>query len=246
MNFSLILNTRKRVPLLKSLLESIQRKTHDLSKVEVLIRFDDDDKDTEVFKMVNQARNGNLDEKFPFKFYIGPRNRNLHKNINFLAKESKGRFIFVLNDDTEILTNNWDSRALENINSFKVDNNIKDDIIYGFTHDTSVDKATGKNYASFPIISKQAVNVLGFFMHEEFVGLGADAAIFRVYKCIERVVDTKIALDHIYHNSFQKIMNPDLVAMEMRQYTIQHPVDPDKFDISTNTNKLKSFISSYV
>ena len=30
---------------------------------------------------------------------------------------------------------------------------------------------------------------MGFFMHEEFVGLGGDSAIYRVYEQINRVVD---------------------------------------------------------
>jgi glycosyltransferase involved in cell wall biosynthesis len=241
MNFSIILNTRKRVPLLKSLLESIERKTENPKNVEVLIRYDSDDDTTHDFLTSYIGKNTHMD----FAITRGPRVRNLHTNLNSLANASRGRFVFVLNDDTEILTNHWDRTALENLNNFKAEKGIKDDILYGFTHDTSVDKAAGKGYASFPIISKQAVNTLGFFMYENFVGLGGDSSIHRVYEPLGRVVDTKIALDHIYHNSFQKIMNPDPVAMEMRQYTMENPVDPFAFDVSADVDKLKNYIKNY-
>ena len=46
------------------------------------------------------------------------------------------------------------------------------------------------------IISRKAVDALGFFFIEDFVSLGGDSSIQRIYESVGRVVDIKeIAVD---------------------------------------------------
>ena len=238
MNFTLFLNSRGRVPQLRRFVEIIENVTFNLAETELIITGDDDDQETVEFLNSLHSR-----KTLIFNPIIGPRPKSLCGSYNNMANKASGKYLFVMNDDAEILTPAWDEIALKKIWEFKKEKQIKDDIIFGITSDTSVDKAHTKEYPSFPIISKQAVNVLGFFMHENFVGLGGDSSIFRVYKESQRLVDmTEIVVDHIYHNTIYKVMAPDKTAAEMRMNTAVNPIDPFSFDVSSDIKKLQDFI----
>ena len=238
MDFTLFLNSRGRVDQLKKCISAAENMTLKHSEIEFVITADDDDSETLSFLETLKNR-----KTFEFKTIVGPRLKNLIKSFNNMALQAKGKYLFVLNDDSEITTREWDRIALEKITEYKQKFGIKDDIIYGATRDNSVDKVVGKGYASFPIVSSEAVKALGFFMYDEFVGLGGDSSIFRVYEGAGRVVDMKeIELDHVYHSNIFNIMSPDLTAYEMRLNSREHPVDPFVIDVSDAIQKLKKAI----
>jgi len=238
MNFTLFLNSRGRTKQLERCILAAEANTYDYKNTEFIITADDDDVETLNFLKKINDRN-----TFEFKVIIGPRLKNLIKSSNNMASIAKGKYLFVLNDDSEIQTKNWDILALEKISKYKLDNNIKDDIIYAATEDNSIDRSKEKGYSSFPIISAESVKTLGFFMYEDFVGLGGDSSIYRVYKGVDRVLDLKeIELDHVYHNNFISIINSDLTAHEMRANTYNNYVDPDKFNVDNEIKKLRDFI----
>lgn len=239
MNFSIILNTRGRVSQLARFITAIQTNTSDLSDIELVIRCDIDDQPTIDFL-------GALDDDVVqprYNVITGVRPFSLNASINELAAASKGRYIFVLNDDAEVHTLGWDKIAVEYIEKFKQENHIKDDIIYGLTSDTSMDKPEGTQYASFPIISAEAVRVLGYFMDPRFVGLGGDSGIYRVYEAIGRVVDMpNLIIDHVFHDTLFKVNAPDKTAYEMRMNTYAHPINPFTIDVSDSVKKLQDYI----
>lgn len=238
MDFTLFLNSRGRVNQLKKCISAAENMTLNHSKVEFIITADDDDSETLTFIETLKSR-----KTFEFKTIVGPRLRNLIKSFNNMALQAKGKYLFVLNDDSEITTREWDRIALDRIATYKQEQGIKDDIIYGATQDNSIDKAAGKEYSSFPIMSSEAVKTLGFFMYDEFVGLGGDSSIFRVYQGIGRVIDMKeIELDHVYHSNIFNIISPDLTAYEMRLNSNKHPVDPFSINVSHAIQKLKKAI----
>jgi len=238
MDFTLFLNSRGRVSQLKKCISAVENMTLKHSEIEFVITADDDDVETVMFLKTLKDRG-----TFEFKTIVGPRIKNLHKSINNMALQAKGRYLFVLNDDSEVITKDWDKIFLEKIREYKQQRGIKDDVIYAATRDNSVDKVVGKGYASFPIISSEAVKTLGFFMYDDFVGLGGDSSIFRVYERAGRVVDMKeIELDHVYHSNIFNIMSPDLTAYEMRANSREHPMDPFTIDVSNDVRKLKEAI----
>jgi hypothetical protein len=238
MNFTLFLNSRGRLNQLKKFIDICEKVTQDHSQVEMIITGDDDDPPTARFLSQLPGRN-----TFTFRTIIGPRPTSLCASFNNMARMAEGKYLLVLNDDAEIVTPHWDTIALSRIIYYKAFNRYKDDIIYGCTTDLSADKIAGKKYAAFPIISKQAVDALGFFMYEQFVGLGGDSSIYRVYEAVNRVVDmSDIILDHVYHNSLLRVMTPDKTAHEMRMNTQANPVDPFSFDITVDVARLTRFI----
>lgn len=234
MNFSILLNTRKRVRYLENLLFSLY-KTKNLKEIEVLINYDDDDEESHQFAQNSFDLN--------VRFFKNPRPHSLHSTINLMARESKGRYLIGVNDDIEFLTNQWDEIILEKINEFKKINSIEDDIIYCKTSCTSADHDPNHPYGSCPVVSKEAVNTIGFFLHEEFLGLGADASIYRVYASVNRVVDvSNVWFDHLMHNSMDKVFKPDQTGYEMRQKSFSQNLNPFTFDISKEVAIIKNKI----
>lgn len=237
-NFTLFLNSRGRLKQLQRFVSICENMTHNHSGTEMIITGDDDDPETVDFLRTLSDRG-----TFPFHTIVGPRPRSLCASFNNMVRQARGRYLFVMNDDAEITTQDWDRIALDHINKYHTDTGFKDDVIYGCTTDISSDKASGKKYAAFPIISKQAVDALGFFMYEQFVGLGGDSSIYRIYDAVDRVVDMPdIIVDHVYHNTLLKVLTPDRTAHEMRTNTHAHFVDPFSLDISVDVARLKAFI----
>lgn len=234
-NFSITLNSRGRVTFLGNLIQNIEQTTKFLDKIEILIRIDSDD--TESVNFSKQVR------KPYVKFFIEDRPVSLNKCLTFLANQANAEYIFQINDDIKILTQDWDEIVLKKIKEYKDLNNIKDGVIYLAAEDNSIDKPAGAKYASFPIISKEAMEVIGIWNYEEFVGLGGDSSIYRVYEAINRVIFApEIKIDHIYHNNIFSIMSPDLTAYEMRANSRRENLNPFTFDISKEVEKLFQYI----
>jgi len=235
MNFSLILNSRRRSLYLRNFLESVRKTTLLKDSIEVIIRYDDDDEQTDSIK----------DEDFGFQtqFIRGPRPDNLLQACNEIAKVANGKNLFACNDDIAILTPWWDAVATNKINQYLSDNKISDDIYYCRTLCNSADRNRNLGYCSFPIISKKATDVLGFFMYDAFKTLGGDSSIYRVYDQINRVIDLQeVSIDHILHRTVQAVISPDLVASEYRQKFFSNSLDPMTFDISKEVAILNQYI----
>jgi len=235
MKFSILLNTRNRVRYLENLLYSLVTKTKNLQDIEVLVNYDDDDSASHNF--AQNKFNLNV------KFFRNPRPYSLHSTINLMAKQSKGKYLIGVNDDIEFITEGWDEIILKKIESFKTENNIKDDIIYCKTSCTSVDHDANLPYGSCPIVSKEAIDAIGLFLYEEFRGLGGDSSIYRVYAAVDRVVDiSEVWFDHLMHNTLEKVVTPDKTASEMRQKSFSQNLNPFTFDISKEVNIIKNKI----
>ena len=234
--FSVFLNSRGRPQLLENAINSVYDNCSYPNSIEMLVRVDTDDRET--IRALNTLEHPNL------SYFVGPRPQNLIASYNELVNQAKGQYLFVFNDDVQLLTKDWDKIILNKIESFKKERGIVDDIVYCETSDTSVDKTAGHDYCSFMIISKEAVDALGYFMNEAFVTLGGDSHIHRIYKAIDRIVDCKeILLDHIGHNTIERIMNPDIVAAEYRQKAWITSPSPFDFDIKDEINRLRAYVN---
>lgn len=242
MNFTIFTPVRGRPQLVHELLGKIKENTKYLDKIECLFWHDDDDQ-----LMIDYVSKTDFREfGFSILFFQNPRPESLNYAINFLAKKAKGDFCFNVNDDCQIVTKDWDEIVLNKIAQYKQEREIKDNIIYCRTGDNSIDRNKEAGYASFPIISKQAVDVLGFFMYEDFKGLGGDSSIYLLWKAIDRIVDCQeVQLDHIYHSNLFRVMSPDRTASDMRANTQKSYINPYTFDVSKGVRKLKDYIENY-
>ena len=102
MDFSLFLNTRNRLELLKDLLCSIEQTTDDLSRIEVIVSVDNDDPSSiDFLKSYSEIPN--------LTVCVQERPSNLHQSINKMADLSTGDFLLVLNDDVVFRTQETDN-----------------------------------------------------------------------------------------------------------------------------------------
>lgn len=208
MKFSLFLNSRDRPIHLFSLFQSIIEHTNNIEDIEILVGVDDDDETTLNLKSAYESQ-------YPCRFVIGQQPNNLHTSINNLASQAAGDYLFVLNDDVVFCTPDWDAKILN-----QIDEDLYQEVWYLGIPDTSMDKDRHQAYASFPILTKTAYNILGYFMSETLAGLGGDVHLFRVFEAIGRIKRiNEVLLDHTLHNELMKVLRPDSVARRVRQLT---------------------------
>lgn len=230
--YSIFLNSRFRTNYLINLLNSIKNTTFDLDCIECFINYDDDDHYTD--GLVEH-----FSPNWPFCSFIkAPRDRNLHRRLNSILPLLTGEYIWILNDDTEIITENWD------LESSKILPNGYNNIIYGHTICTSVDKEQAAEYSSFPIISHKSVNILGYYITEKLPGLGGDVYLWRIFKEINKIVHLPITIRHLLHETINSIVNCDNVATEMRQKTRNSGINCWNIDISKEVKKLNEVINN--
>jgi hypothetical protein len=231
MKFSLILNSRKRIELLFGLLNNIIEKTSSLEDIEILINFDSDD--VQSLQLMSEIRSLKHPINNILKFEFRYRDQELIKSYNRMVSYASGEYIFVLNDDARIETQDWDKIAYPLLKE-------QGDIIYGRTSCNSADHCPVTKYASFPIISKKACDVLGFFMPDVIKTLGGDVAVFRIYEKINKIVDLPINLRHLMHETIELVFSPDNTASEMRSVTNEHLAWT--YDINKDIEKLENYI----
>ena len=240
MDFTILFNSRGRVLMLKQMLIRIQNTTFDLDRIEVLVNIDDDDDSS-----LNSVEE--LEDEFDFlKFFINPRELNIHKNVNVMANMARGKYIWALGDDCHIMTMHWDKIAKDKLDGYLLDK--PDGIVLGAVDSTSVDKEVGKStgwYCDAPILTSKGRDALGYLIHPHFISLGADVVTFKIYKGVDRIVDLReIVFDHVTHNTIQKVVNPDQTAAEYRSRQRQHQnVDPHSYDCTSEIGILRSHIN---
>ena len=153
---SLLLPTRERSKKFERLLHSLINTCNNLSRIEILLLIDEDDKEIIEYK--------NIIDKDTFKslkFNLIIKNLKTHAiRNNYLAKLSKGDIIFPINDDMIFITEKWDNvidsvfSKIDMVNPFCLW--IKSNIKYRYLH------------CDYPIINKSWYKRLGYVGSENF------------------------------------------------------------------------------
>lgn len=185
MDFSIVFPTRGRVDLLQTLFRSLAETTANPERVEVLPVCDNDDVDT-------IAAIPELKKIYPANFLVRQRSKYLNQDyINYGSSLSTGKYIFILNDDVEFRTKDWDVKCFTELENYI--KNRPDGVVYGLTDDgmDSVRLTQKLQYSGFPIISRKAFEILGYAMHPHFRSWGADIHLYQVYAAVGRVCNLK-------------------------------------------------------
>jgi len=239
--FSILIPTRNRVPLLKTLLHSIYESTCDKSETEIHVMHDDDDQVTQAFIDTFPKEN-------PVKtyFHVRPRSNSINKDYyNWAATNfAQGEYLIMSNDDALFEMLHWDKRAKD-----KLDNTYKkmypDGILYAFTEDFEHEPSRQlHNWMScFPLVSKKVVDVLGYVFDPEYIRDGADWALAATFRAINRVGDLRdcIWIKHISFRSGRRAW--DSLDDHSRSLGISPP--PSDIFIERNKKKLVEYIQKY-
>jgi hypothetical protein len=230
---SLLCPTRGRANKLKKVIDSIFQTA---SNFELLITYDIDDKETEEVSYKLK------DDKIIW--YSKPRSQYLNRDYyNFMAQRSTGDYFWAIGDDVIFKTKDWDIILNNKIEEFLI--NKPDRIAYIIT---SEDNSKAKHNC-FPLITKEAFNVLNMFLHPQLLTWGADRTIYEIYShpSINRVVNIpEIHIDHrSYHDGTGEF---DLTAQNVKERFFRDPDCHNKvslYVVPQNIRILKEYIEDY-
>jgi glycosyltransferase involved in cell wall biosynthesis len=193
-DFSIIFPTRNNVKGLKRFFNSLERTTKRKDRLEVLIAVDDDD---EQLKEICEATSK---YSFDIQIYLTQRTDNFSDDYyNFLSSKANGRNIWACNDDIWIRTDGWDNlirQAIKRVgwSIYMVDVNDS----------TRFHKETNQVWPCFPMVSKEAIDVMGFLFYPQIRVYPADKVIYQLFLNIVRVIeclDVEVVHDHIPETS---------------------------------------------
>jgi glycosyltransferase involved in cell wall biosynthesis len=228
MKFSLILATRDRIDLFKNLLESILVTTKNKKEIEVIAIIDNDD------SVMHESANGLVQKFQEINLRIISRIRSewMHRDyINYAYSFTSGENIITLNDDSLFTKLDWDENAYQSIQNYLKDK--PDGIFMGFTENFN----NNPILSYFPLISRKAVEAIGFVMPNERKTWGADYDLFALYShpSINRVLKLPcIEIKHISYHDGNRVK--DHISARMENIYNSNPV---LFDLNKYANELQ-------
>lgn len=189
MNFTIIVPSRGRPKWAEKLVGSIIDTAENLSLIEIIFILDDDDAD-----LLNYRNLKPLNSFVKITLIIQKRSE-MHSEdyINKYARLSEAKYIWPLNDDCIIYTKGWDTIICEKAKESK--SGIFYGRVSGLNH--KINYAGTLEYASgFPLLSKKAVDILGFFFFPQIVGYGAEGNCYWVFAEANAVIELGVRVDH--------------------------------------------------
>ncbi len=208
---SILVPTRGRRGFLKSLIVSLENTIADLNSIELLIAYDKDD------IMTIRDLNGIGVKNKPYSFYGRERSDYLNTHYyNWLAKEASGNYLFAVGDDIRFLTKNWNKLLEDKIEEYLKDK--PDRIVY-----ISVNEEGSKaKHPCFPLITKEAFQVLGEYHCSELLSWGSDRILWEIYSGIGRTLHIpEISIKHLsYHDGSAPF---DETAKSMKERFFRNP-----------------------
>lgn len=143
---SMLVPSRGKLPVLASMLESLQRCTVEPLTVELVARLDDDDPDlTERTRQLER-----FGRRIPTQILIGPRAPMGIMTVQ-MSRAARGAFVWLLNDDIVHETLCWDRLVCEATAERPTDVLFPDDGLFGV------------ELACFPLIPKAHIDATDFF-----------------------------------------------------------------------------------
>jgi len=203
MVFSILVPTRERIPQAKKLLNSINDTTVNKSQIEILFAIDEEDK-ASAHNIINCK---DIFKDLSINFYIRKRSEFLNRDYyNWLTQFAKGDFCWIMGDDCIFIAPEWDiliKSRLDEYLSYK-----KDRIVCASIKDNTPKPSPHlPPFPCFPLISKEAIQLLGFALHPEVPTWGADYLVYQLYTKIGRLIriDDQVFINHVsYHTTRDK------------------------------------------
>jgi len=185
LNFSLLLPTRGRAPLVQRLFDSIVQTTMELEQLEVVLYIDEDD---------SESRNL-FHPKLSLVMIVGRPGETMGNMNRACYDASRGHYVMLINDDAVFRTSGWDHRVLAVANSFP--DQIA--LIYGNDLDQ------GEAVPTFPIVSRVMCDVLGELCPSSYRNLHIESHLLDIFKQLARLGHHRICylndvvFEHMHH-----------------------------------------------
>lgn len=195
---SIFILTRKRPEHLKGLLTSIENNVYDVNNLEIWMGIDSDDEITKSFIEDFAPKS-----KLHIRFWVNNKKSsvcigceenyvNRHNDLLFpMTERSTGDFLWILNDDVQVFTQDFDKILIEQIeeNLLETPDRILyakvDEIFRWGKANRCGSLRVAEKYACYPIISRELYEALGWFIPLSLPANGADIALAEIMgRCI--------------------------------------------------------------
>ena len=226
MKISVLLPTRNRVKMVIKTLNSLYKTVSDKDRLEVILGIDEDDPSLELLQKFGRRYFKDYDVKICM-FQERHGYVNLHKYINVMAKEAKGDWLFLWNDDSYILTENWDKLVEEYKDNFAL---------------LSPKVKENPNYpgSMFPIIPKKWIEVTGHYS----LNCHNDSWVEEIAKKLDIFVYIPMWVSHL-RDQYRKGQLSDQTWTERRQDKKGYASEPMRKQRKLDREKIKNYISEH-
>lgn len=194
-DFSLIMPVRNNIPGLKTCLGAFQLFTAKPDRFEIHLLVDDNDLDAEeYFELIANYK------LQIFIHIVKPTDNFCNEYYNWALQHCRGKNIMVWNDDCYVQTMGWDELVRYKIS---INSHFKGVYLVDMM-DSTRRSPDGSEFPRFPIISRKAVDLLGFFFYPQVRIWPADKVIWDLYSkvgCVITCHDVKLQHDHNFNHS---------------------------------------------
>lgn len=210
-DFSLIMPVRNNIKGLNVALGAFQLFTAKPDQFEIHLLVDDDDVDLP--KYIELVGNYKLNIQIHL---TKPTDNFSNDYYNWALQFCKGVNIMVWNDDCYIQTNAWDDIIRRKV---EMRPKLKGIYLVDTWDSTRLHMGSGFAFARFPIISRKAVDIVGFFFFPQVRNWPADKCIWDLYNQLNLIIEcheVKLQHDHNFDHEndpsksrFMRILQED-------------------------------------
>ena len=192
-DFSVVIPVRNNIGGLLVTLGAFDLFTSNKKAFEVVLVVDDDDTDLPTYKRLKYG--------YDIKVLSVAKSDNFCRDYyNYGANVSRGTNVMVFNDDCYMQTNKWDDLIRERIDANKHFNGV---YLVSLLDSTFYDSPKTP-FPRFPMISRKAIDTIGFFFFPQIRMYPADKAVWDLYSAVGCVItchQVKMQHDHNYNHS---------------------------------------------
>ena len=178
--FSLCVPTRNRVQFIERLLGTLKDTVDNGERIEILFAIDDDDIISEAYLRHCRKRSS-----FAIKVFKREQSKFFNRDYyNWLADKAVGEFVWVIGDDLLFIKKGWDTILINKINEYFLAHPAR--VVYINIKDNTplpIDEyyPSLPNYSNFPLISKEAITAVGYFMPPQIPSWSGDYVAYLAY-----------------------------------------------------------------
>jgi len=216
--FTYLLPTRERPERLMEMLMSMRDTCKRPGEIEVLVYVDSDDERWSDYQSLVNNRKDTFKDFYSVKFVFEDR-VGVPRAFNRLSSMSVGAFLFVGNDDLIFRTKDWDALIKTSIQSISDPGTRKATLYYpndgvNFTYSSSLYQESSAYFqgppphSSFPIVSREWYEALGYLFPEYFEHYFVDTWLFFIADFNRTLAPfPEILVEHMHHTLGRSIID---------------------------------------
>ncbi len=226
-DFSFIIPTRERIDKLKGCLNGFFNRSKAKHRHEAIILADHDD------TSIRNISDFILQNHFNAKLLLVWRSDYMVRDYNnFGAQCSLGKYLWMLNDDFEVITENWDVIIQEEIEKFCAKNGDRCAYVMvdDSTHGPSGWNCLGSKGCCCPILTRETVEAMNGIMPWQINSWGADICLYNIFSSLpkSRILDLSHKIRVLHHSRHNNTSAIDEVSRRVERISGKQFTTPEE------------------